>query len=93
MDRTRFIGSAAGVAATVVAAGAALAAPTPNPMWTRREGASDTNLRRVHRRLERIIDELQRDQHDYCGHRVAAIGHLQAARTEVEAGLRCDITH
>ena len=94
MDRKRFIGTTAGVAATLAATGAALAAdPTPNPVWTRREGSSDTNLRRVHRHLERIIDELQHDQHDYCGHRVQAINLLQQARGQIEAGLKCDVTH
>ena len=93
MNRTRFISTAAGVAATATVGGAAIAAtPTPYPTWTRRPGHSDTNLQRVHRHLERIIDELQHDQHDYCGHRVAAIGQLQAARTEIEAGLACDQT-
>ena len=94
MERKRFIATTAGIAASLAAAGAALAAtPTPNPMWTRRGGGSDTNLARVHRHLERIIDELQHDQHDYCGHRARAVDLLVQARQEIEAGLKCDQTH
>lgn len=93
MERKHFITSAAGLAATMTAGAAFAATPTPGPLPTRGDHRSDHNLRRVYRHLERMIDQLQHDQHDYCGHRVAAIGHLQAARTEVEAGLKCDQTH
>jgi len=51
---------------------------------------SDRNLRNVRRRLEGIIDALQRDQHDYSGHRVAAIRDLTQARQEIEAALQAD---
>jgi len=94
MDRKNFLGAAAGAATAVAAAASALgASPTPNPMWTRGEHRSDTNLQRVRRHLERVIDELQHDQHDYCGHRERAIDLLQQARAEINAGLACDQTH
>ena len=51
---------------------------------------SDQNLRNEIRRLEQVIDMLQRDQHDYGGHRVQAIQDLQQAREQLEA--RCSTT-
>lgn len=93
MVRKQFLNAAAGVAATLAVAGAALAAPTPNPTFTRGGRRSDQNLARVRHHLEKAIDELQHDQHDYCGHRERSIDLLQQARTEIEAGLRCDQPH
>ncbi len=93
MERKRFLSTAAGVAATIAVAGAALADPTPSPMATRGGRRSDQNLARVRHHLEKAIDELQHDQHDYCGHRARSIDLLQQARTEIEAGLRCDQPH
>lgn len=49
----------------------------------RQQPASNRNLLIVRRRLEAMIDQLQRDQHDYDGHRVAAIGAMQTARNEL----------
>jgi hypothetical protein len=66
---------------------------SPHPHYTRGEGASDDNLQRVHRHLEKMIDLLQHDQHDYCGHREQAIDLLQQARAQIEAGLSCDQQH
>jgi hypothetical protein len=66
---------------------------SPNPHFTRGQGASDDNLQRVHHHLEKMIDLLQHDEHDYCGHRVQAIDLLQQARTQIEAGLSCDSQH
>ena len=94
MERKRFIATTAGIAASLAAAGAALAAtPTPPTSVAAEPSPTDTNLARVHRHLERIIDELQHDQHDYCGHRVRAVDLLVQARQEIEAGLKCDQTH
>jgi hypothetical protein len=66
---------------------------SPHPSWTRGAGTSDSNLQRVHHHLEKMIDLLQHDQHDYCGHRVQAIDLLQQARAQIEAGLSCDQQH
>jgi|GEM_PF-693162 len=54
---------------------------------------SDANLWRVRRNLERIIDNLQRDQHDYNGHRIQAITELQAARADIITALGFDRGH
>jgi len=103
MIRKEFLAAAAGVAAAVTGAGTAVAAnpfPTafatpqpgsrPLPAWRRGQRGSDQNLRFEIRRLERLIDMLQRDQHDYCGHREQAIDLLSRAREQLYAGLQCD---
>jgi hypothetical protein len=54
---------------------------------------SDQNIRREYRRLEQIIDGLQRDQRDYGGHRVQAIQDLQRARQQLDEALEYDRTH
>lgn len=59
----------------------------------RPSAASDVNLRRIERSLERDIDMMQHDRHDYGGHRVDAIKELQAARGEIAAAERYDRTH
>jgi hypothetical protein len=54
---------------------------------------SDRNLRLEIHRLEQVIDMLQRDRHDYNGHRVQAIQDLQQARQQLEDALEYDNTH
>ncbi len=54
---------------------------------------SDRNLRNEMRRLEQVIDMLNRDQRDYGGHRVQAIQDLQQARQQLEDALEYDRTH
>ncbi len=54
---------------------------------------SDRNLRMEMRRLEQVIDMLNRDQRDYGGHRVQAIQDLQQARQQLEDALEYDRTH
>ncbi len=54
---------------------------------------SDRNLHNELRRLEGVIDMLNRDQHDYNGHRVQAIQDLQQARQQLEDALEYDRTH
>ena len=57
--------------------------------WGRRwQGGSNSNLMSVRRWVERMIDQLQTDQHDYGGHRVAALSDMQAARGELVAAER-----
>jgi hypothetical protein len=56
-------------------------------------GGSDANLRNVRRDVENVIDVLQRDNTDYGGHRVNAIGQLQAARQQIVDALIWDATH
>jgi hypothetical protein len=56
----------------------------------RNDCASNSNLAHVHRRLDGAIDQLQHDQRDYAGHRVAAISDLQNARNEIVAAEQAD---
>lgn len=56
----------------------------------RGDRGSDRNLRVVSAWVERMIDELQRDNHDYGGHRVQAISEMQAARNELRAAAQYD---
>lgn len=65
----------------------------PGSAVLRNGRGSDQNLRTDIRRLERVIDMLQRDQHDYGGHRVQAIQLLQQARAQLNEGLQFDRGH
>src|SRR5579862_3567 len=56
----------------------------------RNDCASNSNLGYVHHRLDGAIDQLQHDQRDYAGHRVAAISDLQNARNELVAAEQSD---
>src|SRR5579872_2354784 len=55
------------------------------PALARPDCSSNANLWHVHRRLDGAIDQLQHDQRDYAGHRVAAINDLQSARSQIIA--------
>lgn len=54
---------------------------------------SDASLRWARTRVERDLDMLQRDNHDYDGHRVKAISDMQAARYQILLGLGYDANH
>lgn len=62
----------------------------PVPALAVGDCASSQNLWHVHRRLDGAIDQLQHDQRDYGGHRVAAINDLQNARNEIVAAEQSD---
>lgn len=99
MERRRFLVSVAGVGGLLAAASAALAAPVgsagggvpvgapspaPSPKhWHRNESKSNKNIREIRKHLDKVIDELQHDQHDYAGHRARALDLLQQARQEL----------
>jgi hypothetical protein len=89
MTRKKFLAGAAGVAATLVAARAALAQTPP----TRGEIGGARNIAEVRRALERLIDQLQHDPSDYGGYRVRAIAAMQRARADLSAALQWDATH
>lgn len=62
--------------------------------WGRRgDRTSDRSLHVVRVWVERLIDQLQRDNHDYGGHRVQAIADMQAARTQLLEAERYDTSH
>lgn len=54
---------------------------------------SDNNLRYARARVERDIDMLQRDQHDYNGYRVRALDSLQDAGNQLQIALAYDRIH
>lgn len=96
ITRKDFLATAAGIAATLAASKVALAATTSTPSTPppdRGELGSARNIRRVRGALERLIDELQRDQHDFGGYRVKAIAAMQQARGELDQALSWDATH
>ena len=59
----------------------------------RGEYGSARNLLWARTRLEGLIDQLQRDQRDYGGHRVAAIANMQQARAQLDQAIEYDRGH
>ena len=55
--------------------------------FTRGQFKSDQNISYVSRYVERAMDMLQKDQHDYAGFRAKAVSDLVAARQELSAAL------
>ena len=86
MTRKKFLATAAGLAAAMVATGDAFA-------QTRGEVGSARNIMQVRRQLEHLIDQLQHDQHDFGGYRVKAIEDMRRARQNLVAALQWDATH
>lgn len=76
-------------AATSFAAGAAFTASAQ----ARTEWGSAANMYAARNHLGDIIAHLQRDNHDYGGHRVAAIGDMQRAQSEITQALAYDSAH
>ncbi len=76
-------------AATSFGAGAAFTAGAQ----ARGEWGSGANIYAVRSRLGGLIDQLQRDNHDYDGHRVAAIGEMQQAQSQLTQALAYDRSH
>ena len=73
----------AGILALALNLPLSAAAAVPGPQ-------SDQNLRWARGRIEFDIDQLQRDQHDYDGHRVKAIEAFQDARNQLDIALAYD---
>lgn len=59
----------------------------------RSEWGSASNIVAVRNRLGGLIDQLQRDNRDYDGHRVAAIGDMEQAQSQLNAALQYDGAH
>ena len=76
-------------AATSFGAGAALTASAQ----ARSEWGSAANIAGIRDRLGGLIGQLQRDNHDYDGHRVAAINEMQEAQAQLTQALRFDRSH
>lgn len=91
MTRKGFLAAAAGAAATLATSAAALAQTQTAP--PRNEVSSARSIRRVRGMLESLIDQLQRDQHDYGGFRVRAVEEMRRARDDLDRALQWDATH
>ena len=88
------VGAVAGIAfGSAASAQTWNAPPVSYAQYERNDRASDRNIREVRNHIQGLIDQLARDQHDYSGHRVAAISDLQAARAQIDAALRSDRGH
>lgn len=91
MHSSRILNSlalAAAVAAGAFAFGAVAAPASAEPQCL-----SNQNVWQVHRRLDGAIDQLQRDDRDYGGHRVAAIDDLSKARRQLVAAETFAVRH
>ncbi len=95
ITRKDFLATAAGMAAALAASTGALAASSTSTTQTpsRGELGSAWNVKRVRAQLERLIDQLQQDQHDFGGYRVRAIAAMQQARADLDQALQWDATH
>ncbi len=103
MQTMKMLTTAAAVAAVLVSAGTAMAAPvTPGPVATmvpmpqrnqHNQFQSNQNLRVARRHVELAIDELHRDPADYGGHKEKAVDDLTQARAYLEQGLSYQRTH
>ena len=77
-------------------AGAQVTNPAPTTVTAphlRGERGSARNLLSERRRIEGVIDQLQRDQHDFGGYREKAIDDLQKSRADIQAAIDYDATH
>ena len=88
----RLLGISALAVATFGAGAAFTGAVSAQTPPVRGEVGSARSIERADDRLHRMIANLQRDQRDYGGHRVRAIGYLQQADGELRAALQYDAT-
>jgi len=72
---------------------AQIVAPAQTVPALRGERGSARNIIGVRRRLEALIDQLQRDRRDYGGHREQAIDLMQQARYQLDLAIQWDATH
>jgi hypothetical protein len=56
-------------------------------------GPSDSNMVYVSRYIDRAAQALQQDQHDYNGHRAAAVADIDRARSDIASALAYDNSH
>ena len=91
MTRLISVGAVLASVLTVLSAASfAMASPAGPQRVAITQAQSDSNLRWAYNHIERNIDFLQNDQHDYGGYRVRAIALFQQARQQILKGLRFD---
>jgi hypothetical protein len=61
--------------------------------WERGQVASNQNLEYTRRYVERAIDMLQHDAHDYNGYRAKAVASLEAAREQIKDAMQYRDAH
>jgi hypothetical protein len=81
-----------GIAVAIASGAVAASAQTTTPPSGYRQ-SSEVNVTLISERLARQIANLQRDAHDYGGHRDAAIGILQNAQNELTAAAQFAAAH
>ena len=84
---------AGGAAFTASANAQNIFAVTNAQLAQRGERGSARNIMVVRHNLERLIDQLQRDRHDYGGHREKAVDLMSQARNELLQAEAYDATH
>ena len=93
---TTLIAGAASAQTVTLPGGATINAPvavTSPYNNLRGERGSKRNIRMVRTRLERLIDNLQRDRRDYGGHREQALDLMQRARAQLLQAEQYDQQH
>ncbi|MDQ2993092.1 MAG: hypothetical protein M3R30_09785 [Candidatus Eremiobacteraeota bacterium] len=96
MNRLAVLAAAAVLSAGMFGAGAvstSQASAQTMPSYLRGERGSAHDLLAERTRIETVIDHLQRDRHDYGGHRETALDLLQRSRAEIQAAIDYDATH
>jgi hypothetical protein len=79
--------------AAAMAAGAVTIGASATPASAEPQCQSNQNVWQVHRRIDGMIDQLQHDDRDYGGHRVAAIRDLSNARQQLVAAEQFAVRH
>ena len=64
--------------------------PPPPPPPSKNEKEPHPEMMRAKKQLEAAKDSLQKAAHDYSGHRVKAIGLIDQALKEINAGIASD---
>ncbi|MBV8245580.1 MAG: hypothetical protein JOZ38_06645 [Candidatus Eremiobacteraeota bacterium] len=89
MANLKSVTGAAILSLAMFAAGAAFTGSAS----ARSETGSAWNIVQVQSRLGNLVYQLDQDNHDYGGHRVAAIADLRAAQAQLQYALDYDATH
>ena len=91
MTRLISVGAVLASVLTVLSAASfAMASPAGLQRVAITQARSDSNMRWAYNHIERNIDFLQNDQHDYGGYRAKAVSLFQSARQQIVLGLRFD---
>jgi hypothetical protein len=108
MERKQFFVFAASAGAALAATGIAAGADTNNPAgcgpapMPRPSGGAPyphvshpkaSEIDSAYRHVARLVETLGKDQNDYGGHRVTALGYLTQAESELQAAVAYEQAH